>query len=125
MGAPNGENALETVRGLSEEELDALPFGAIRLDREGTVVAYNKAESELSGCDPAWVVGRNFFTEVAPCANVRAFGGRFRAGVEAGSLFEVFPFRFEFTGGPREVWVTLFFDAGMGVAWVLVHQRGG
>jgi photoactive yellow protein len=39
------------------------------MDEDGRVVSYNRAESELSGLDRSQVVGQDFFTQVAPCAN--------------------------------------------------------
>ncbi|MEO1369682.1 MAG: PAS domain-containing protein, partial [Acidobacteriota bacterium] len=63
---------MESVDSLSENELDGLPFGAIRLDADGAVVLYNAAESAISGRRKEDVIGRNFFTEVAPCTNVKS-----------------------------------------------------
>jgi photoactive yellow protein len=39
------------------------------MSEDGTVTSYNLAESRLSGLTPANVVGRNFFSSVAPCTN--------------------------------------------------------
>lgn len=49
---------------LNDQELDALPFGAILLSPDGTVLRFNRTEQELTGRRPENVVGRNFFTEV-------------------------------------------------------------
>ena len=62
---------LEQITRMSEEQLDALPFGAIRLDMTGKILTYNMTESKLTGRDPKRVIGRNFFTDVAPCTNVQ------------------------------------------------------
>ena len=67
---------------MSEGELDKLPFGAIQLDRTGIILSYNRTEANLTGRDPRRVIGRNFFTDVAPCTNVKEFAGRFREGIE-------------------------------------------
>ena len=113
---------VERVDHLAEHELDRLPFGAIRLDREGNVLSFNQYESELTGRHRDRVIGRNFFTEVAPCTNVREFAGRFRAGVARGQLHEVFPYRFDFEMAPRDVTVTLFYSDITGSAWVFVRE---
>ena len=113
---------LDELAGLTVEQLDGLPFGAIQLDREGKILSYNTAESALTGRDPKAVVGRNFFTEVAPCTNVRAFAGRFREGVARGELHEAFPYRFDFEMAPRNVTVTLFYSQTTGTAWVFVRE---
>lgn len=113
---------LEEIDRMSETELDALPFGAIRLDREGKILSYNVTESKLTGRDPKRVIGRNFFTDVAPCTNVQSFAGVFREGVAKGELHTIFPYRFDFQMAPRDVTVTLFYSAQTGSAWVFVRE---
>lgn len=107
---------------MSPRELDRLPFGAIKLDREGTILSYNVAESRLTGRDPKKVVGRNFFTEVAPCTNVQRFAGRYREGVARGELHEKLHYRFDFAMSPVDVVVTLFYDARSESGWVFVRK---
>jgi chemotaxis family two-component system sensor kinase Cph1 len=113
---------LETIDRMSEQELDALPFGAIRLDKDGKILAYNRTESKLTGRDPKRVIGRNFFTDVAPCTNVQSFAGRFREGVARGDMHVIFPYRFDFEMAPRDVTVTLFYSQQTGSAWVFVRE---
>jgi photoactive yellow protein len=60
---------LEKLEGLANIELDVLPFGVIAMSEDGKVVAYNRAEASLSGLTAARVIGRHFFTAVAPCTN--------------------------------------------------------
>jgi photoactive yellow protein len=112
---------LEKIDRMSEQELDSLPFGAIRLDTTGKILAYNMTESKLTGRDPKRVIGRNFFTDVAPCTNVQAFAGRFREGVAQGDMHVIFPYRFDFEMAPRDVTVTLFYSKQTGSAWVFVR----
>lgn len=115
---------LERVARMSEPQLDSLPFGAIRLDANGTILAFNMHESRLTGRDPKVVVGKNFFREVAPCTNVRGFAGRFADGVARGKLHAVFPYRFDYKMKPRNVTVTLFWSASTKSAWVFVRDEG-
>ena len=68
------------------------------------------------------MVGRNFFTEVAPCTNVQTFAGRFREGVERGDLHVIFPYRFDFEMAPRDVTVTLFYSRTTESGWVFVRD---
>jgi photoactive yellow protein len=112
---------LESIDRMSPEELDELPFGAIRLDRNGTILKYNMTESKLTGRDPKRVIGRNFFTDVAPCTNVQSFAGRFREGVAKGDMHVIFPYRFDFEMAPRDVTVTLFYSQQTDTAWVFVR----
>ena len=70
---------IEILKGLSNEELDALPYGIITVDQQGTVIHYSRQEQELSGKRDSDVKGKNFFTEVAPCTAVKEFQGRFQS----------------------------------------------
>ena len=61
------------------DELDSLPFGAIVIDPDGTIRAYNEYETRLSHLEREMVLGKNFFRDVAPCTAVQEFEGRMRA----------------------------------------------
>lgn len=100
---------------LSETELDDLPFGVIILAEDGTVLTYNRAEGELSGRQPREVVGRNFFTEIAPCTSVQAFLGGFREFCRGDEPSKTFGFTFRFPGGPVRVQI-VFLRKGLEVA---------
>lgn len=117
-----GRAELENISHLSPDELDSRPFGVIGLDAEGTVLTYNQYESELTGRQPDNVIGKNFFTEVAPCTNVQQFAGQFRRGVKEGELHVTFPYRFDFEMEPRNVVVTLYYSATTEKAWVFVRE---
>jgi len=117
-----GRADIERIEHLGEADLDQLPFGTIRLDKGGKILSYNKAEAQLSGRKKEKVVGKNFFTDVAPCTNVQEFAGKFREGVRAGSLHVVFPYVFDFEMEPLQVWVTLFYSNVTSSAWVFVRK---
>lgn len=68
---------LGRLENASDEELDALPFGVIKLSREGAVLAYNRFESEAAGLRPDRVMSRHFFTEVGGCMNNHLVAERF------------------------------------------------
>jgi photoactive yellow protein len=116
-----------TAAGLSrmtEEELNALPYGAIRLSPYGTVLSYNATEGHLTGRVPARVLGRNFFLDVAPCTDVQEFRGRFiELAKDSGvSIFHEFSFEFPFEK-PLRVKITLLRDRGDKSIWVLVEPQ--
>jgi len=113
---------LESIDRMNEKSLDALPFGAIHLDREGKVLSYNQTEATLTGREKAKVIGKSFFTQVAPCTNVKAFAGRFREGIANKDMHVIFPYRFDFEMTPRDVTVTLFYSKQTDSAWVFVRE---
>ncbi|MEM7677079.1 MAG: hypothetical protein AAF449_13840 [Myxococcota bacterium] len=94
---------------LKANEIDTLPFGYVALKADGTVLRYNKYESELARKDKQDVIGRNFFTEVAPCTQVQDFEGRFRAFAQdsSGPSSLSFDFVFAFRHGLQNVRIGL------------------
>lgn len=95
------------VSRLSPEQLDTLPYGLICLDAQGRVVHYNDTESRMARLPKGKVVGRNFFTEVAPCTRVREFEGQFHELVRDPSRVRVRSFDFVFRFRHSEQQVTI------------------
>ena len=75
-------------------DINVLPFGMVKMDLTGKILEYNMAEAELTGTDPAWAVGKDFFKEVATCTNTPDFYGKFAEGVKKGFLNAVFNYSF-------------------------------
>ncbi|HEY8566245.1 MAG TPA: PAS domain-containing protein [Beijerinckiaceae bacterium] len=57
--------------------LDGLPFGTVGLNRANEVEVYSAAEARMAGLSRDTVLGRHFFTAVAPCMNNRLVAQRF------------------------------------------------
>ena len=98
-----------SVVNLTPSELDALPYGLITLDSEGRVLHYNDTESRMVGLPKEQVLGRSFFQEVAPCARVREFEGRFRDLVRdpLGVRVQTFDFVFRFPRQEQQVTIVI------------------
>ncbi len=125
MQAPsaNPTQMLERADVLSEDELDNLPVGMIQLDRDGTVLRFNQAESDLANVPKQQALGKSFFDEVAPCTKVQDFHGRFLDGVARRTLHTVFPYRFQFRDGrQKDVIISMFYSASTDTVWVLVQR---
>ena len=73
---------LDALASMAPSVLDELPFGVIAMHVDGTVTDYNLREAAFSGLTPSRVIGRNFFTEVAPCTNNFIVADRMRDEVE-------------------------------------------
>lgn len=119
FGSDDIENVLATMSG---NELDDLAFGAVQLAADGTVLAYNAAESEITGRDPGEVLGKNFFTEVAPCTNTDEFYGKFREGVRSGKLNSLFEYVFDYRMAPTKVQVHMKQALQGDTYWVFVKR---
>lgn len=115
------DNLGEKLRFATEEQLNSVSFGIIQIDDEGVVQFFNRYESELSGVPPEDALGRNFFTQVAPCTNNRLFWGRFKKGVRQGSLNETFTYTYTYKMRPTLVDVLLYRDEA-GYNWILVQK---
>jgi photoactive yellow protein len=109
------------VHHMTPTELDALPVGAIRLNKDGVILDYNQFESELAGVAKERAIGKNFFEEVAPCTDVQEFHGRFKEGVARKRLHEKFRYHFPFKKGGKNVLITLFYHDEQDAVWVFVQ----
>ena len=90
-----GVNLAELLPRIPDSIKDGLPFGLVKLDLTGKILEYNMAEGDLTGVDPSWALGKNFFDEVALCTKTAAFYGRFVEGVKKGFLNCVFDYTFD------------------------------
>ena len=113
-GGPSQSQPLENngldfgaVSRLSPDELDQLPYGLICLDAKGRVVHYNDTESRLARLPKERVIGKNFFTDVAPCTRVREFEGEFYELVRDTSKIRVRTFDLVFRFRHSEQHVTI------------------
>lgn len=104
---------------MSSAEFDAMPFGMIKLDREGVVKSYNSWEAQLARRKASEVIGKNFFTDVAPCTNVAEFRGQLDALCAAGGKSHIFDYDFAFPWGRRRVRVRFVIES-TDERWVLV-----
>lgn len=107
---------------LSTSQIDNLAFGAIQLDATGKVLSYSRMESQITGRDPKDVVGRNFFTEVAPCTKRPEFYGKFQEGVRNGALSAIFDYTFDYKMNPTKVRVHMKKALSGDSYWVLVKR---
>ena len=82
------------------ETFDRVQFGVVGLSHGGEVSTYNSAEATLSGLDPKRVIGRRFFTSVAPCTNNFLVAHRFETET---ILDEVVDYLFTFKMAPTPV----------------------
>jgi len=116
---------VESLAGLSREQLDALPYGVVVLDESNRVVEYNTFESDLARRARDDVVGKLFFVDVAPCTNVEQLAGWIHdsraAGVDAETQV-MFVFRFPF--GQRLVDLTLAFAVATRSVTIVVRETG-
>ena len=119
------DQVLEAADHMSADELDRLPYGMIQLDASGRILNYNALESSLASLRKEDAIGKQFFTEIAPCTRVQEFYGRFKEGVIREALDTSFHFHFAFKQNPRDVTVRLLYSKRSRTVWVLISDHEG
>lgn len=109
---------------LDDPGLDELPFGVVCLAPDGLILRYNAFEGRLAHLDPGTVVGRNFFTDVAPCTYTADFYGRFKALVDGEHGGEIARFRyvFDFRFGAQQVDVEIHRAPGTSRFYLFINR---
>jgi len=118
----NSRDLEESLGTLTQEDMDALSFGAVEVDRNGVILRYNRAEGEITGRNPRDTLGKNFFKEVAPCTDSVEFSGRFAAGVKDGNLNAMFEYTFDYEMRPTKVKVQLIKGSANNSFWIFVKR---
>lgn len=118
-----GSNDIEnSLANMSADQLNKVAFGAIQLDGAGKILQYNAAEGDITGRDPKAVIGKSFFTDVAPCTNSKEFKGRFDEGVKSGNLNTMFEYTFDYEMKPTKVKVHMKKALSGDTYWVFVKR---
>jgi photoactive yellow protein len=80
----------------------------------------NTHEMDAACFDAKDVIGRNFFTDIAPCANVRAFLDPFERAVAGNHLNVRFDFLFNLPKGLRRVTIHMLCNEDSEGIWMLI-----
>jgi photoactive yellow protein len=108
----------------TDEELDALDFGVIGIDKATVVQRYNSFESKAAGLSPQRVLGQPLFTVVAPCMNNFMVAHRFEEALAHGSaLDESLDYVLTLRMRPVKVRLRLLAAPGGASRWVLVQRH--
>lgn len=111
---------IDELETMSADDVDELEFGVIGFDEDERVTVYSAFEAAISGLDPGRVIGRDLFTEVAPCTNNFLVAERFRAEpVLDEQLDYVFTLRMK----PTPVRLRLLARPGSALRYMLVERR--
>lgn len=108
---------------LDQAAADQCDFGIVEVDDNGLIRLYNRWEQQLAGISLQQAQGRNFFVDVAPCTNNRLFLGRFRQGVQTGSLDVGFNYTFTYKIRPTSVAIHMYRHAASQRNYVFVKRR--
>lgn len=97
---------------------DALPYGVVKMNHDGTVVAYNATESAITGVAPENAKGQHFFTQVAPCTNNFMVAEKYKSA----ELDEELDYLFTYVTQPTKVRLRLLKSAARSHQYLLVQK---
>jgi photoactive yellow protein len=110
---------LDKLEAADDAMLNTAPFGVIALTEAGIVTSYNTVESRIAGLTPTRVVGRHFFSAVAPCTNNFMVAHRFETEPE---LDVVIDYVFTLRMRPTAVKLRLLKQPGRRRMYLLVQR---
>lgn len=117
---------LATLEASTPDAIDELPFGVVGLDAAGRIDRYNRHESTLSGMTPERVIGKHFFTAVAPCMNSPMLAGQLRSAEQQGTaLDDTLDYVLAFRSGPLPARVRLLFDPAVTRRYIVIKSARG
>ncbi|AOF88150.1 photoactive yellow protein [Hydrogenophaga sp. RAC07] len=119
FGKTDVENVLSKM---NDAQFNKLAFGAVELDAGGSIIKYNAVEGAITGRDPKAVIGKNFFTDVAPCTNRPEFKGVFDAGVRNKDLNTMFEYIFDNQMKPTKVKIHMKRAISGDTYWIFVKR---
>jgi tyrosine ammonia-lyase len=100
----------EVLARIPRKGRDRMQFGIIELDLAGIIVAYNMGEAKITGRNASDMIGKNFFSDIAPCTQTPEFYGRFKAGVQKGNFSARFDYLFNHEMNPVAVRVSMMMN---------------
>jgi len=109
----------------SQQILDDMDYGIIRVDDEGRVGYANDAAAAalpgVTGTAQESMIDRNFFFSLAPGASSSMFRGRFKSGVEEQDLNVLFPYTFIHPTEPAANLVVQLYRSERNENWILLR----
>ncbi|MEM6487443.1 MAG: photoactive yellow protein [Pseudomonadota bacterium] len=119
---PFGSNDIDNILQREPHRAESLPFGAVQIDRKGTIMKYNSAESYITKREPNAVIGKNFFNDIAPCAKGKRFHGEFLKFRRSGEVDTLFDYEFDYQMERVGVKIHLKSQADGQSCWIFVKR---
>ena len=95
------------LNGSSSSDFNAANFGIVKMDHSGNVTDYNENQAKHTGMPKASVMGKHFFTQVAPCTNNFMVAQKYENG---STIDEKLPYTFTLKMAPTPVNLRLIKD---------------
>lgn len=112
-------NIIAWLEEQGDQVYNSLPFGLVKMNTDGIIVAYNKAESDIAGVATENAIGKHFFTGVAPCTNNFMVAEKYNSP----EVDEELDYMFTYVTQPTKVRLRLLKSAGHSHQYLLVKKR--
>ncbi len=107
----NQTDLAKTLKSSSDQELNSATFGIVRLQPGGAVSFYNQYEADLAGIPASDALGKNFFTEIAPCTNNFMVANKYQTADESSAnIDETIDYMFTYKLKPTNVTLRILID---------------
>lgn len=98
---------IDQLNAASTPNLNAANFGVVKMSHDGKVTDYNDNQEQHTGMSKSAVMGKHFFTQVAPCTNNFMVAQKFE---NENSLDSKIPYTFTLKMAPTPVTLRLLKD---------------
>ena len=113
--------SIDDLESKTDAELDQFDFGIIGSEKENhTCTRYNKYEENLAGLSKNYVIGKNFYVDVAPCTNNFLVYNRFQT---ESNLEEGLDYVFTYKLSPTKVKLRMLKSQKFSIEYLLVLKK--
>ncbi|MEO0820311.1 MAG: photoactive yellow protein [Pseudomonadota bacterium] len=119
---PFGSSDIDNILQREPHRAESLPFGAVLIDKRGTILKYNAAEAAIAKREVSEVMGKNFFNDIAPCAKGKRFHGEYLKFRRTGEVDTLFDYEFDYKSGRVRVKIHLKSQPDRESCWIFVKR---
>lgn len=112
-----GSASIDDLDGADTSALNSEGFGIVKMAHDGSVTDYNDWQSKFTGMSKDAVMGKHFFTQVAPCTNNFMVGQKYDSN---DTLDESIDYTFTLKMSPTPVKLRML--KGSGAQYLLVDK---
>ena len=113
--------SIEDLESKTDDELDQLNFGVVASEKENHICTrYNKYEADLAGLSKDYVIGKNFYVDVAPCTNNFLVYNRYET---ESNLAEEIDYVFTYKLSPTKVKLRMLKSQNFSTEYLLVLKK--
>jgi len=121
MNIFDSDDLRERLAAMTPAEIDALPFGVVKVNGAGIVTFFSQTEAMQSGMKKRPALGLSFFSEIAPCMDTPTMKGMIEQSWQSGDLDMEIGWVGDFADPDREFRIRAI-AAGGGDLWLCLNR---